>query len=145
MTLPGFDHYDYDELDDPARPCGCCLCQNVRVLAEKRRAARADREGQAFVADTDESIEWRRAMREHLAASNKRDLFSECCFLFRQERWRDEFLTWLLGRIQDSTWRTPYWWVREAEIKSLGSWVEDWFEAATGQRRGLARLLKAAD
>lgn len=134
---PGRDHFNYDELDD----CPCFLCRDVRVLAEGREAARKLQEGQIFLSTTAESTDWKRAMRAHLAASNKRDLFSECAFLFRNEIWSENFLGWLIAKIKDPDYRTAYWWVRDAELKNLASWVEDWYEDVTGLRRSLARIL----
>jgi len=139
--MPSLEHWDYDELDGEAKPCRCFLCVGARSTRLQREDAQRLREGQPFISVTPETDAWKRKIRAHLEAQNKRDLYSELSFLLRGYTWKTEVLKWVLEKILDLNWRHPYWWVRDTELKSLGSWVEDWYEETRNESKSFSRIM----
>jgi hypothetical protein len=118
-------HYNYDELTD----CPCHLCVGVRLLGADAAVKRAmlEADGGRF-ADVPPEKRYEPLSIAFLAQSNRRDLYCELSYLTSYKAWSAQFLAWVLGLIEDPTWRSEAWWAWRSQTRTLGSWIKAWYD-----------------
>lgn len=136
---PGYAHFNYDLIDGT---CKCTLCNDVRKAREEMDVTATRRIGQTYGSSSKENMAWRAAISRHAAASNRREIYSEICFLLTWEKmpWRDQCLDWLYDIAFRRAFAVDYWWVQCGEERPLGIWVEEWWEATQGTRMSYTRI-----
>ena len=132
INTPPYDHYNYDDLED----CPCFLCVRGRKadkLISRFRVINDDGEiiglmGRGYDQSAVPAWQYAEIHRRYTIDTNKRVLYCELSFITKNKKWRDQFLTWVLHKIEDPTWVTPGFWSNRVEVKSLGSWISDWLK-----------------
>jgi hypothetical protein len=131
INRPPDEHFNYDELEK----CPCSLCVRSRVTGSVMARVRTENDegemvgpmGRGYEQTTVTAWQYAEIQRRYAIATNKRNLYCELSWLTRNKKWRPIFLTWVLGKIEDKNWASEGFWSNRCEIKSLGSWIEDWY------------------
>lgn len=136
---PGYNHFNYDLIEGS---CKCRLCEDVRKFRNEVDVAAPKREGQTYGSASTENMAWRSAISRHVAASNRREVYSEICFLLTWENmpWKKRCLDWLFDIAFSGPYAVDYWWVQCGEERPLGIWIEEWWESTQGTRMGYNRI-----
>jgi hypothetical protein len=133
INQPPRIHYNYDELET----CPCFLCVRSRTMGEVIGRVRSENDdgemvgpmGRGYGQTTVPAWQYAEIQRRYAIATNKRNLYCELSWLTRNKTWQEQFLSWVLDRIDDPKWASEGFWSNRCEIKSLGSWVADWYES----------------
>lgn len=141
-NMPPLVHYDYEALEEI--PCTCSLCTGYRSALTACRESVPATEGHKFRCRCKACRARKTAERARLAASNRRDTYSELSWISAQYKWRETFLRWAAARICRDDWKPSLWWCRDGERLSLGSWLESWLEDDATEENlvSVERLLK---
>ena len=130
-------HFDYTVMDQRPGACFCKLCKDFRATRARATKLEVDTADHPQRCRCNTCREKRSVQFAALAASNRRDTYSELTYLANEMPWRDTFLLWAFKRIAfptDIQKKSNHWWQRSVEQKSLGSWLEDWLET---RKRGV--------
>lgn len=136
---PGYTHFNYDITDGS---CKCKLCEDVRETRAEVGRTYPLRSGQTYGSPSPENMAWRSAVSRHVAASNRREVYSEICFLLTWENipWKNRCLDWIFHTTFRDAYAVDYWWVQCGEERPLGIWIEEWWEGTQGTRMSYTRI-----
>lgn len=141
VIRPSYVHFNYDDLETG---CRCVLCERTRETKAALSVAESARGGQSFGSPTPENQAWRKAVNRHVAASNRMIAYSEMSYLLRDVPWKKTCLDWLFARTQNSKKVTDYWWLQCGVERSLGLWLEEWWEEHMGMLLSYESILRNA-
>lgn len=127
MSSPDFPpivHFDYDETE---ANCRCRLCDDYRQAKIVYQAARVERSKHHRVCKCEMCAHHLSSLMQHLAASNKREVYSELSFVLAWGPSPDpragECLRWFYGRAFDLDYRKPMWWAISSGHRTLRAWI----------------------
>ena len=120
-----YEHYNYEALENT---CRCKLCSNLAAARAAHGGIASEARGHKFRCSCAKCKAVKKSEREILVLSNRRDTYSELSFISSGRTWRNTFLNWAWGRVANPEWGDAYFWIHDAERKSLGSWLEDWID-----------------
>jgi hypothetical protein len=113
ISSPVIEHYDYDELED----CSCIFCRTYQMSRNNYY--------DYLVRLGEEAADTKNARLKFIAASMKRDIYSEFSFSMRNQPDRDKFLVWLFSFILTLN-RSDGWWQARSQDLPKEFWMRHW-------------------
>ncbi len=115
------EHYDYDELND----CACLFCRAFRLSKDAyyRSFTHSSSHGQECYCPL--CTETKNQRLKFIAASSKRDLYSEFSFSMRDKPDREEFMIWLSHFILTLD-KSDGWWQSRSQDMPKEFWLRAW-------------------
>lgn len=111
-------HFDYDDISD----CGCSLCSDYRRLMKAYHATLKYTVGHKKRCRCAPCLEMKHARMLFVAASNKRDVYSEFSFMMRASPSGLRFMEWLMGFIETYN-QSPGWWYSRSPDVPRRFWI----------------------
>lgn len=122
QNKPAVAHFNYDDLDN----CSCALCTSARDAEDYYSDRRANSRGHALDCKCFICKQKREAMTERLAATAKRETYSELSFLTCEHRLGPQFLEWVYDNISNPKYRSNEWWASHGYYRMLQEWMTEW-------------------
>lgn len=128
---PPIEHFNYDVMDVD---CRCRLCDDYRQAKQTYEGTKRERSRHSRFCRCEHCIGHRDRLVDFLAASNRRETYSELSFILASgpvpHRQARECLRWFYGLATDADYNTRTWWALNSPQCTLSKWME-LFEAAT--------------
>jgi hypothetical protein len=119
-------HFNYDEMD---LACRCQLCTGFIEAKTLYEATKDDRAKHHRYCRCDSCVGHKERLLAFLAASNKREIYSEISYALmaapEPHTLAAACLRWLYEKILDPDYHNTSWWALQADRRLLRSWIED--------------------
>jgi hypothetical protein len=134
---PPIIHFNYDETD---ASCRCSLCTGFRAAKIQYESVRRERAKHHRYCKCDDCAVHKQSLYTYLAASNKREIYSELSYVLmskdKPHRLAVKCLQWAYEKILDPDFRNTRWWALNSDQRLLRRWMED-FQDEWGARNGV--------
>lgn len=129
-TVLPIEHFNYDDLDEH---CECPLCLAYREAQRVDAEIRESSVGHRPDCHCTSCQNRKDAHIGLLAATNKRDIYSELSYLACKSKYQSDFMRWIGIRVLAPDFPrakiSTMWWAYQAANHSLRWWADEWLRA----------------